>query len=68
MANYYLMPAYHKQYWMGYRARLWGVDNFAVLDATVPMDPDANSTQMYYHWGNLTMVLPNKTVIVSLAS
>jgi hypothetical protein len=64
--NYYLMPAFHKQYWMGYRAKTWGKDSFALLDATVPKNPDDNSTVpgYYYHWGNLTSVLPNKTVVV----
>ncbi len=64
--NYYLMPAFHKQYWMGYRAKTWGKDSFALLDATVPKNPDDNSTVpgYYYHWGNLTTTLPNKTVVV----
>jgi hypothetical protein len=62
--NYYIMPLFHKQYWMGYRAKTWGENNFAVLDSTVPLDPDQNSTQRYYHWGNMTTVMPNKTVIV----
>ena len=63
--NSYMIPTFHKQYWMGYRAKTWGVDNFEVLDATVPMDPDQNSARRYYHWGNFTTVLPNKTVVVS---
>jgi hypothetical protein len=62
--NYYIMPLFHKQYWMGYRAKTWGENNFAVLDSTVPLDPNQNSTQRYYHWGNMTTVMPNKTVIV----
>jgi hypothetical protein len=62
--NYYLMAPFHKQYWMGYKARVWGPDNFELLDTTVPKDPAQNMTKLYYHWGNMTVVLPNKTTVV----
>jgi hypothetical protein len=62
--NYYLMAPFHKQYWMGYKAKIWGAGNFEVLDTTMPKDPAQNLTKLYFHWGNMTLVLPNKSIVV----
>jgi hypothetical protein len=42
----YLIPDYHKYYWMGYTAKTW--PKFYTLDKTVPFDsPQGN----YTYWG-----------------